>query len=160
MLKGELLELADGTVKEAGIKVEDATLTPGYMKDDAQKALFVGAKKGDVITFNPAKAFESETEISSLLKISKDAAKTVDADFQLKIEGITRYHESEIDQELFDKVYGEGTVKSEEEFLAKIKENIQENLSADSEYKLGIDAREMLVAKYNDLVFPDAFLKR
>ncbi|MDR3652330.1 MAG: trigger factor [Paludibacter sp.] len=160
MLKGELLELANGKVNESGIKVQDATLTAAYMKDDAQKALFVGAKKGDIITFNPAKAFENETEISSMLKISKDAAKTIDADFQLKIESITRYHESEINQELFDKVYGEGTVSSEEEFRAKIKENIQENLVADSEYKFGIDAQEMLVSKFNDISFPDTFLKR
>ena len=160
MLKGELLEMADGKVNEDGLKVQDATLTPAYMKDDAQKALFVGAKKGDVITFNPAKAFENETEISSMLKISKEAAKTIDSDFQLKIESITRYHESEINQELFDKVYGDGIVKSEDEFRTKIKENIQENLGADSDYKFGIDAQEMLVAKYKDIVFPDAFLKR
>ena len=160
MLKGELLEMANGKVNESGLKVQDATLTIAYMKNDAQKALFTGAKKGDTITFNPAKAFENETEISSMLKISKEAAKGLDSDFQLKIESITRYHESEIDQELFDKVYGEGTVKSEEEFRAKIKENIQENLSADSEYKFGVDAQQMLVAKYADIVFPDAFLKR
>jgi len=160
MLKGELLEMADGKVNESGIKVQDATLTAAYMKDDAQKALFIGAKKGDVITFNPLKAFESETEVSSMLKISKDAAKDVVADFQLKIESITRYHESAIDQELFDKVYGDGVVKTEEEFRAKIKENIQENLNADSEYKFGIDAQKVLVDKYNELVFPDAFLKR
>jgi trigger factor len=160
MLKGELLEMADGKVNESGLKVQDATLTIAYMKDDAQKALFTGAKKGDTITFNPAKAFENETEISSMLKISKEAAKGLDSDFQLRIESITRYHESLIDQELFDKVYGEGTIKSEEEFRAKIKENIQENLSADSEYKFGIDAQQMLVAKYADIVFPDAFLKR
>ena len=160
MLKGELLEMADGKVNEDGLKVQDATLTPAYMKDDAQKTLFVGAKKGDIITFNPAKAFESETEISSMLKISKEAAKEIVGDFQLKIESITRYHESAIDQELFDKVYGDGIIKSEEEFRAKIKENIQENLSADSEYKFGIDAQEMLVAKYNDIAFPEAFLKR
>jgi len=160
MLKGELLEMADGKVNESGIKVQDATLTAAYMKDDAQKALFVGAKKGDIITFNPAKAFESETEVSSMLKISKDAAKEVVADFQLKIESITRYHESAIDQELFDKVYGEGTVSTEEEFRAKIKGDIQENLNSDSEYKFGIDAQKMLTDKYNDLIFPDAFLKR
>ncbi len=160
MLKGELLEMLDGKVNETGIKVQDAALTAAYMKDDAQKALFVGAKKGDVITFNPSLAFDSETELSSLLKISKDAAKEVVADFQLKIESITRYHESEINQELFDKVYGEKVVNSEEEFRTKIKENIQENLISDSEYKFGVDAQEMLVAKFNDLSFPDAFLKR
>ncbi|MBP7611766.1 MAG: trigger factor [Paludibacter sp.] len=160
MLKGELLEMAGGKVKEDGLKVQDATMTIAYMKDADQKALFAGAKKGDLITFNPAKAYVEEAEISSLLKISKDEAKTIDADFQLKIESITRYHESEIDQELFDKVYGEGVVSSVEEFRAKIKENIQENLTSDSEYKFGVDAQEMLIAKYNSLPFPDAFLKR
>ncbi|HET7733729.1 MAG TPA: trigger factor [Paludibacter sp.] len=160
MIKGELLEMANGKVNESGLKVKDATLTASYMKDDAQKALFIGAKKGDVITFNPAAAFENEAEISSLLKISKDAAKTIDADFQLKIESITRYHESEINQELFDKVYGEGVVSTEEEFRAKIKENIQDSLVSDSEYKFGVDAQEMLVAKFDGLTFPDTFLKR
>jgi len=160
MIKGELLEMADGKVNELGIKVKDATLTASYMKDEEQKALFVGAKKGDIVIFNPAKAFENETEISSMLKISKDAAKSIDSDFQIKIESITRYHESEINQELFDKVYGEGIVGTEEEFRAKIKENIQENLASDSNYKFGIDAQEMLVEKFNDLTFPDAFLKR
>src|ERR1035437_7004433 len=160
MLKGELLEMANGKVNESGIKVQDATFTAAYMKDDAQKALFVGAKKGDIITFNPAVAFENENEISSLLKISKDAAKIIDADFQLKIESITRYHESEINQELFDKVYGEGVVKTEDEFRAKIKENIQDNLVSDSEFKFSVDAKEMFVAKFSDLSFPDTFLQR
>jgi trigger factor len=160
MLKGELLEMANGKVNESGLKVKDATMTASYMKDDAQKALFIGAKKGDIITFNPAKTFENETEISSLLKISKDAAKAIDADFQLKIESITRYHESEINQELFDKVYGEGVVSTEEEFRAKIKENIQDSLVSDTEYKFSVDAQEMLVAKFDSLTFPDTFLKR
>jgi trigger factor len=160
MLKGELLEMANGKVNEDGLKVQDATMTAAYMKDDEQKSLFTGAKKGAVIVFNPAKAFENESEISSLLKISKDEAKGINADFQFTIDSITRYHESAIDQELFDKVYGDGVITSEEEFRNKIKADIQENLVADSEYKFGIDTKEMLVAKYSDLAFPDAFLKR
>ena len=160
MLKGEMLELADGKVNESGIKLSDAVLTPAYIKDEATKAVFVNAKKGDVITINPAKVFDDAAEISSLLKISKDEAKNITSDFQFKIEGITRYHESDIDQDLFDKVYGEGVVTSEEEFKAKIKANIQESLQGDSDYKFGVDAREMLLAKYDNLVFPDAFLKR
>lgn len=160
MLKGEMLELADGKVNESGIKLSDAVLTPAYIKDEATKAVFVNAKKGDVITINPAKAFDDAAEISSLLKISKDEAKNITSDFQFKIEGITRYHESAIDQDLFDKVYGEGVVTSEEEFKSKIKANIQESLQGDSDYKFGVDAREMLLAKYDNLVFPDAFLKR
>lgn len=160
MVKGVLTELAEGKEKEGGIQVQDAVLTPAYMKDEASKALFAGAKVGDVITFNPKTAFENEAEISSLLKISKEEVAEVTADFQFTIEGITRYHEAEIDQELFDKVYGEGVVKSAEEFTEKIKANIQETLAQDSEYKFGIDAREALVKKYDSLAFPDAFLKR
>jgi trigger factor len=161
MVKGEILELENGKVNESGRKLSDAVLTPAYMKDEAQKAIFVGAAKGATVVFNPTTAFGgNEAEISSLLKISKDEAKEITADFQFTIEGITRYHESEVNQELFDKVYGEGVVNSEEEFRAKIKENIQENLKSDSEYKFGIDAREVLLAKYENLVFPDAFLKR
>lgn len=161
MVKGEVLELDEnGKVKEDGRKISDAVLTPAYIKDDAQKAAFVGVAKGTTVVFNPAKAFENEAEISSLLKISKDEAKDITSDFQFSIDGITRYYDAEINQELFDKIYGEGVVTTEEQFREKIKESIQESLSGDSEYKFGMDARDMLVAKYDDLVFPDAFLKR
>jgi trigger factor len=160
MLKGELLEMANGKVNEDGLKIQDATLTIAYMKDADQKTLFASAKKGDLIVFNPAKAYVDESEISSLLKISKDQAKTIDTDFQLKIESITRYHESEIDQDLFDKVYGEGVVNSVEEFRTKIAENIQDSLISDSDYKFGVDAQEMLISKFSNLTFPDTFLKR
>lgn len=160
MVKGELVELAGAEAKADGIAVNDAVLTPAYIRDEAIKALFVGAKVGDVITFNPKTAFENETEISSLLKIKKEEVAGIDSDFQLTISGITRYFEAELNQELFDKVYGEGVVTSEAEFRAKISETIQISLNNDSNYKFGIDARDALVAKYDNLVFPDAFLKR
>ncbi len=159
MLKGELLEMANGKVNEEGLKVQDATMTTAYMTE-SQKALFAGGKKGDLIVFNPSKAYENDSELGSLLKISKDEAKDITADFQFSIDSITRYHEASLDQELFDKVYGEGVVSSEEEFRTKIKADIQENLVADIDYKFGIDAQKMLIEKFNDLVFPDAFLKR
>ena len=160
MIKGNLVELDGKAVKDGGIHVEGAVLTPAYIQDKAQKKLFAGAKKGAVITFNPKKAFENTTEIASMLKITKEQAESFTADCQITIESITRYQEAEINQELFDKVYGEGIVTSEEAFRGKIKENIQENLIADSNYKFGLDAREMLVKKMDDVVFPDAFLKR
>ncbi len=160
MVKGKIVELANGEAKEDGIALDDAVLTPAYMKDDASKALFVGAKKGDVITFNPRTAFDNDAEISSLLKIKKEELGDVTGDFSFTVDGITRYYEAELNQELFDKVFGEGTVTSEEEFRNKIKENISSSLSQDSNYKFGIDAREALVAKFDELVFPDTFLKR
>ena len=70
MLKGDLRELDEnGNTKEGGITVEAAVLMPEYIKVEDQKKLFEGAKLGDVITFNPRKAYpESDIEISSLLR--------------------------------------------------------------------------------------------
>ena len=160
MVKGLIVELEGGQVKEDGIQVSDAVLTPAYMKDEASKNSFVGKKVGDQVTFNPKTAFENEAEIASLLKVKKEELAGLSADFLFTIESNTRYHEAEVNQELFDKVYGDGVVTSEEEFIARIKATIEEQLQQDSNYKFGIDAREALIKKYNDLVFPDAFLKR
>lgn len=160
MVKGLIVELENGQVKEDGIQVSDAVLTPAYMKDDASKNSFVGAKVGDQVTFNPKTAFENEAEIASLLKVKKEEIAELTSDFLFTIESNTRYHEAEVNQELFDKVYGDGVVTTEEEFIAKIKATIEDQLQQDSNYKFGIDAREALIKKYNDLVFPDAFLKR
>ncbi len=161
VLKGELLELnANGKVNEEGIKVADAVLSPKYIKDEAQKALFVGAAKEGVVVFNPQKAFENETEISSMLKISKEQAKELTSDFQLTIKGITRFKEAELNQELFDKAFGEGVIKSEEEFKQKLTEEMKASLVVDSDYKLMIDAKDVLVKKLDGLEFPDTFLKR
>lgn len=160
MVKGELLEMENGAVKEGGLHVENAILTPGYMKDEESKKLFIGAKKGDVVVFNPKKAFEAAAELASLLKISKEEAEKFEAGCQITIGSITRYQEAEVNQELFDKVYGEGAVKSEEEFRNKVKEDLQQSWKGDSNYKFTLDVRDMLLKKMADVTFPDAFLKR
>lgn len=160
VVKGDVVEMENGAVKEGGIKVEGAVLCPKYMKNDAQKALFVGAKKDAAVVFNPKAAYENEAEISSFLKITKEQAAELTADFQFSISGITRYKEAEMNQELFDKALGEGVVKSEEEFKQKIKEELSSSLAVDSDYKFMLDAREAFVKKLDGVAFPDAFLKR
>lgn len=161
VLKGHMLELnAEGKVNEEGIKVEDAVLSPFYMKDDAQKALFDGVKKDSVVVFNPQKAYGNETEISSMLHISKEEAAALESDFSFQIKGITRYEESQVDQSLFDKVFGEGVVTTEEEFRTKVAEGLKESFVADTDYKFGIDARAHLVKKLDKVEFPGEFLKR
>lgn len=161
MLKGELVQLENGKVKENGIHITDTVITLAYMKDDGQKSLFIGAKKGDTITFNPAIAYQNnETELSSLLKISKEEINNIKEDFQFKIETITRFYPAEINQELFNKVYGENIVSSEEEFREKIKQEIEKELAAESNYKFQLDVRTMLIDQYKNLNYPDEFLKR
>lgn len=162
MLKGDLRELdADGNAKEDGIVVEGAILMPEYIKVDDQKKLFDGTKVGDVITFNPKKAYpEGTAEISGLLKVDRETAETITSDFTYLVTEVQRFVKAELDQKLFDQVFGEGEVKSEEEFKQKISEEIKEQLVHDSDLKLLVDVREYLEKKVGELTFPDALLKK
>ena len=162
MLKGLLAQLdEEGNTKEGGIQVEGAVMMPSYMKNDEQKAIFANAKVNDVLVFNPNVAFDgNETELGSLLKIDKNIAKDVKSNFSFQVEEITRFVAGELNQELFDQAFGEGVVKTEEEFRAKIKEEIAARFVADSDYKFLIDVRKMMMEKVGKLEFPDALLKR
>ena len=161
ILKGTMIEMENGAVKEGGIKVEDATLSPIHMKEDAQKQLFLSAQKEGDVVFNPQVAFGgSEVEIASLLKMKKEEVKELNADFTFHIEGITRYQQAEINQALFDKVYGEGAVAGEAAFRTKVSEGIANDLKQEGAYRFGIDAKALLMKKNQKVEFPEDFLKR
>ena len=162
MLKGLIAELDEnGNTKEGGIQVEGAVLMPSYMKNDEQKAIFANAKVNDVLVFNPNAAYDGhDAEIVSLLKIEKEAAAEMKSNFSFQVEEITRFVPGDLNQELFDQVFGKDAVKTEEEFRAKVKEGIAAQFVADSDYKFLIDARKMLMEKVGKLEFPDALLKR
>ena len=162
MVKGLLAELDEnGNTKEGGIQVEGAVMMPSYMKNDEQKAIFATAKVNDVLMFNPNAAFEgNEAELSSLLKIKREEVAEMKSNFSFQVEEITRAVPAALDQALFDQVFGEGAVSSEEEFRGKIKEGIAAQFMADSNYKFLLDARTYLMNKVGKLEFPDALLKK
>ena len=162
MLKGDLRELdADGNVKEGGIEVADAVLMPQYMKVDDQKKLFASAKLGDIITWNPRKAYpESDVELSSLLKIEKDQLAEHTGDFTYQVTEISRFVKAPVNQQLFDQTFGEGTVNSETEFRQKIADQIGQQFKADADYKFLLDVRAHVEKKVGKLEFPEAILKR
>ncbi|MBR3521267.1 MAG: trigger factor [Prevotella sp.] len=162
MLKGDIRELnADGSTKEGGIEVADAIILPAYMKNDEQKALFQGCKLGDILTINPKKAYpDSTVEISSLLKISKEEAENITADFSYQITEISRYNKHAIDQELFDQTFGEGTVKSEKEFREKIAANLKEQMNQNAEYRFLADVRAYVEKKLGKVEYDDELMKR
>ena len=165
MLKGAIAEVNEqANIKRTGHKAEDVVLMPSYMKDDAQKALFADAKVKDNIIFNPSVAYDNnEAEIASLLKVEKEQLEELElkgAEFKFQIEEITRFVPGELNQELFDQVYGEGEIKSEEEFRARIKQDIAKQFEMDSNYRFLLDLRETLVANEGDIQYPDAILKR
>ena len=162
MLKGLLAELDEnGNTREGGIQVEGAVMMPAYMKNDDQKAIFAGAKVNDVLVFNPYTAWDgNEAELSSLLKIEKEAVADMKSNFSFQVEEITRFVAGDLNQEIFDQVFGEGVVNNEADFRAKVKESIAAQFVADSDYKFLIDLRKVLTDKIGKLEFPDALLKR
>ena len=162
MVKGLLAELDEnGNTKEGGIQVEGAVMMPSYMKNDEQKAIFATAKVNDVLVFNPNAAFDgNEAELSSLLKIKREEVAEMKSNFSFQVEEITRAVPAVLDQALFDQVFGEGAVSSEEEFRGKIKEGIAAQFLADSNYKFLLDVRTYLMNKVGKLEFPDALLKK
>lgn len=161
MVKGTVAELENGSPKEGGIVVEGAVLMPMYIKNEEEKAKFIGAKNNSVIVFNPNKAYEgAEAEIASFLKIDKEKVAETTGDFSFEITEITRHKDADLNQELFDKVFGEGVVTSEEEFKNKIKEALAEQFAPQSNFKFLTDAREILVEKVGELAFADDLLKR
>lgn len=162
MLKGDIRELDEnGNTKEGGITVEGAVLMPEYIKVEDQKKLFDGAKLGDIITFNPKKAYpESDVEVSSLLKMKKEEVADLTADFSYQITEISRYVKADVNQELFDQVYGKDVIKDEKDFREKIAEGLKAQFAVDSDFKFIQDVRKYLENKVGALTYPDALLKR
>jgi trigger factor len=162
MLKGDLRELDEnGNTKEGGLTVEGAVLMPEYIKVDDLKKLFDGCKLGDIITFNPKKAYpESDIEVSSLLKIKKEEVADMNSDFSYQITEISRFVKAEVNQDLFDQVFGKDAVKSEEEFRGKIAEGLKAQFAVDTDFKFIQDVRKYMENKVGALTYPDALLKR
>ena len=162
VIKGDLRELdKKGNTKEDGLTVEAAMIMPEYIKAAAQKKLFKGAKVGDVITFNPRKAYkDSDAEMAALLKIEKDKLAEHEGDFSYQITNIQRFENHAIDQELFDQTFGKDQVKDEKAFRAKIAEGLKGQLEMDSDYKFLQDVRKYAEEKVGQLTYPDALLKR
>ena len=162
MLKGDIRELDEkGATKEGGLTVEAAVLMPEYLKNDDQKKLFDGAKTGDVITFNPSKAYDgNEVQLSALLKIEKAKAADYQGNFSFQITSIERFQKHAVDQELFDQTFGKDAVKDEKEFRSKIADGLKEQLVRDSDLKFMLDVRKYAEEKVGQLTYPDALLKR
>ncbi|CAN5335909.1 trigger factor [soil metagenome] len=160
VLYSELTQLSpDGSVFEDGI-TNTASVRLDQIKDEAVKAALIGLKKDDEVVLDIQKAFDNDAaKVAGLLKIEEDLAADLKSNFRLKVKNVNRLEESDLNQEFFDKLFGEGTVTTEEEFKAKITEELETMMIQDSERKLQDDMYKYALAKVNfDL--PDDFLKR
>ena len=160
VLKGTFVELNDANeIKKGGVLAEEVTVSLRVVKEEVEKAKFVGKKTNDVINVDVIKAFPNNVDLSAMLKIDKSRLNEINNNFQFTITEIQKFQPAKIDQELFDKAFGKDTIKSVEEFNARIQEEIKKTLAQESDYKLMIDAKAKLLAKA-DFELPDGFLKK
>ncbi len=160
LIKGLLVKVdKEGQEVENGIRVEDISMSLDVMKDDDQKILFSGAKGGDEVVFDVKKAFPNDTELASLLKVDKSEIPLLEGTFKCTIGEVLKFEKAVVGQELFDKVYGEGEVTSEEDFMKRITEEIAQNYERESEHRFMVDTRETMIKKAK-IDLPVEFLKR
>ena len=160
-LKGEVIELGEnGEVKEGGIHNEDASMSLHYMKDEEAVEAFKGKKVGEEVKFNAAKAFPNKTDYAALLGVSKEEAEKAGENYCFIIREIKRYVDAEVNEELFTKLFGKDVVKDVAAFRERVKEDIGHQLKGHADYRFTIDAKEKMIKKNEDVVLPEAFLKR
>ena len=160
LLKGKIegLDEKGNTVPE-GIIADDTTLSIEVIKDKKIKKQFIGKAEKESIDFDLRKAFPNDNEIAGLLKKQKEEVVKIEGNFRFTINEISRFSPAEMNQELFDRIYGENIIHSEEEFLTRINEEITTNLRKESDYKLSVDLKKLAIEK-SEFQLPEAFLKR
>jgi trigger factor len=160
MLKGniEAIDEAGNPVPE-GPSAENTALTISVIKDEEVKKAFTGRKQGEHVDFNLRNALPNDFEIAGILRKQKEDVANIEGNFRFTINEINRFIPADINKELFDKIYGEDVVKTEEEFMSKIEEEISKNLKRESEYKLMLDIKKLALEK-TDFSLPEDFLKK
>lgn len=159
MLYFDYKELDKNGVEVADGIFNSATFSTEKVKDKKIKKQLVGLKKDDTLIFNPTGVFESDYDTAQSLGTEVAKLPDYNKDFKFTLTTIQRVEPAEINQELFDKVYGEGNVKNEEEFRGKIKEEAERMFVGESDRKLENDAIEYLMGKVK-IDLPNEFLKK
>lgn len=139
-------------------KVEGTYITLKQMSDDNKK-IFLGKMAGDSFEINVNDVFTNEADRASLLKVKKEELATIEPLWTLTIKEIKTFVDADENQELYNKMFGEGVVNSADEFKAKLVKRIEEEYAQESEYRFMLDAREYFLNKVN-IPVPEAFMKR
>ncbi len=126
---------------------------------EAAKKQFIGVKPGDSFEVNVNEAFENETDRAALIKVKKEELAGIDPVYKVAVKSVKTFVSAPLTQETFDKIYGPGAVKSEEEFDAKIAERLAAEYTGEADFRFSKDLREYLVKKAG-LALPEAFMKR
>lgn len=157
LIMGEFTQLDDeGQVLQGGIS-HTASVALDIIQDKKAQKKLIGLAENDEVKLRINKDFSNDAH--HMLNIKKEELETLDADFTFKVNKISRMEPAELNQELFDKVFGKDSVGSEEEFRAKVKEEVEKSFVSESDNKLKNDVILHLIKK-TKLALPDVFLKK
>lgn len=148
----------NGEIKAGGV-FKSTSVGIDRLKNEATKAKLIGIKKEDKLTINVNELYETALDKSVSLGIDKETAENFNANIQLTVKNIARLEDAELNQELFDKIYGPGVVTDEAGFREKIKSELGLMFNVDADRFLHQEIEKKLVEKLN-LQLPDTFLKR
>ena len=143
-------------LEQESMKIEGTYITLRTIED---KGLFLGKKAGESFEIDVNKTFTNETDRAAMLKVKKEELADLNPMFTVTIKEIKTFVEAEQSQDLYDRLFGEGEVKTEAEFDAKVEERIKQEYQNESAYRFMLDAREYLLNKTN-IQLPEEFLKR
>ncbi|MEJ8803982.1 trigger factor [Pontibacter sp. H249] len=152
-------DFISGELKQIDGEFQSKTLIPTTRVVEG-KEQFVGVKEGDVIKFDIRKAFgDDNAALAHVTGLSKEVVADLNGEFEFTVDKINRTESAELNQELFDKLFGKDEVKTEEEFDAKIRETIKENYEREADNLLYRNIIDTMVDNVN-VEIPTEFFKR
>jgi len=155
----EFIELEQkGNIKEAGINYK-SSIALDLIKNKTAKKKFIGLKKEQEIELDIVKTFDNNKEVSLMLNIEESKVTELKDLFRIKVLAINRVELAPLDKELFDKVYKNDTIDTEEQLKERIKKDATLSFNSESEKLFVNDIVELLI-KQTNIKLPDSFLKR
>tara|TARA_B100000508_G_scaffold48272_1_gene37516 strand:- start:64928 stop:66289 length:1362 start_codon:yes stop_codon:yes gene_type:complete len=159
MVLGQFVELdEDGKIKEGGI-MNSSTISLEFIEKKTVKKKLIGKKPGDKVTVNPFDVSRGGNDTASMLGIKEEELDNISDKFELTINEVKVMEPAELNQELFDKLFGEGNVKSEKEMRERIVKDLEQMFEKDSDKILTRRVSNDLIEK-TKIDLPDEFLKR
>lgn len=120
---------------------------------------FIGLKKDDIVKVDIQKLFTDEKDLVEVTALSDQEVKGLSGEFEFTVKNINRVEPAEMNQEFFDKIFGEGKIKSEEEFVKEYTKIFEENYDKESEYLLAHQIQEKIL-KDTKMEIPEKFYKK
>ena len=146
-------------LEQGETKIEGTYVTLRQMPDQAAKEQFLGKKVGDSFDVNVNETFVNETDRAALLKVKKEELASVEPMWKVTVKEVKTFVEAEQNQDLYDRMFGEGVVTDEAGFEAKIEERIAQEYKQEADFRFVLDAREYLLNKTN-IELPEEFMKK